>query len=281
MTRSGASRRSSIGATRSEIAPGRRRRRDPVLQRERHPVLDLGWNGGRRDDDTRDRPPAWRAAGAVRNGPAVGPGGEHRRGRRQRRHVHPRGPHRRLRQRHGSAGSRPRARSPATGTRSALGTWRCSPTSPPSSATRLGAATVAERAASAAYLGVDALLISGPAAGVDASMSDLREAKAAVDIPVLANTGVKHETVAQMSRRRRRRDRRHQPQGRRQHLEPRRPRAGCGHGATRARGARLARRELSADRGQEDQAASSPPTSTARKCAFASSSTRERSTDPT
>jgi uncharacterized protein len=59
----------------------------------------------------------------------------------------------------------------------------------------VGGRSVAERAASAAYLGVDALLISGPAAGVDASMSDLREAKAAVDVPVLANTGVKHETV--------------------------------------------------------------------------------------
>ena len=59
----------------------------------------------------------------------------------------------------------------------------------------IGGRSVAERAASAAYLGVDALLISGPAAGVDASMSDLREAKEAVDIPVLANTGVKHETV--------------------------------------------------------------------------------------
>jgi uncharacterized protein len=55
--------------------------------------------------------------------------------------------------------------------------------------------TVADRAASASYLGADALLISGPAAGVDASMSDLREAKDAADIPVLANTGVKHETV--------------------------------------------------------------------------------------
>jgi membrane complex biogenesis BtpA family protein len=59
----------------------------------------------------------------------------------------------------------------------------------------VGARTVADRAASAAYLGVDALLISGPAAGVDASMSDLREAKEAVGIPVLANTGVKHETI--------------------------------------------------------------------------------------
>ncbi len=62
----------------------------------------------------------------------------------------------------------------------------------------VGARSVAERAASAAYMGVDALLISGPAAGVDASMSDLQEAKAAVEIPVLANTGVKHETVEQV-----------------------------------------------------------------------------------
>jgi hypothetical protein len=61
----------------------------------------------------------------------------------------------------------------------------------------VGGRTVAERAAAAAYLGVDALLISGPAAGVDASMDDLVEAKSAVtDTPVLANTGVKHETVA-------------------------------------------------------------------------------------
>jgi uncharacterized protein len=60
----------------------------------------------------------------------------------------------------------------------------------------VGARSVAERAASAAYLGVDALLISGPAAGVDASLSDLREAKSAVNgTPVLANTGVKPETV--------------------------------------------------------------------------------------
>lgn len=60
----------------------------------------------------------------------------------------------------------------------------------------MGGRTVAERASSAEYLGVDALLISGPAAGVDASLSDLREAKSAVArTPVLANTGVKPETV--------------------------------------------------------------------------------------
>jgi len=57
--------------------------------------------------------------------------------------------------------------------------------------------SVAERARGAEYLGVDALLISGQAAGVGADMADLREAKEAVArIPVLANTGVNHETVS-------------------------------------------------------------------------------------
>src|ERR671936_601799 len=56
--------------------------------------------------------------------------------------------------------------------------------------------SVAERARGAEYMGVDALLISGQAAGVGADMDDLREAKAAVRrTPVLANTGVDHETV--------------------------------------------------------------------------------------
>lgn len=60
----------------------------------------------------------------------------------------------------------------------------------------VGGRTVAERAASTAYMDVAALLISGPAAGVDASMSDLQEAKSAAgDTPVLANTGVRVETV--------------------------------------------------------------------------------------
>jgi hypothetical protein len=60
----------------------------------------------------------------------------------------------------------------------------------------VGGRSVAERAASTAYMGVDALLISGAAAGIGASMDDLREAKAAVpDTPVLANTGVRLETV--------------------------------------------------------------------------------------
>jgi membrane complex biogenesis BtpA family protein len=56
--------------------------------------------------------------------------------------------------------------------------------------------SVAERAKGAAYMGVDALLISGPAAGVCAETSDLQEAKsAAPSVPVIANTGVNHETV--------------------------------------------------------------------------------------
>jgi predicted TIM-barrel enzyme len=56
--------------------------------------------------------------------------------------------------------------------------------------------SVAERAKGAVYMGVDALLISGPAAGVSAETSDLREAKNAVpNVPVIANTGVNHETV--------------------------------------------------------------------------------------
>jgi membrane complex biogenesis BtpA family protein len=59
--------------------------------------------------------------------------------------------------------------------------------------------SVAERARGAEYLGIDALLISGQAAGVGAEMADLREAKEAVGrIPVLANTGVNHETVSQV-----------------------------------------------------------------------------------
>ncbi|MDP9224111.1 MAG: SgcQ protein, partial [Actinomycetota bacterium] len=57
--------------------------------------------------------------------------------------------------------------------------------------------SVTDRAKGAAYMGVDALLISGPAAGVGADISDLEDAKAAVPrMPVMANTGVTHETVA-------------------------------------------------------------------------------------
>jgi uncharacterized protein len=56
--------------------------------------------------------------------------------------------------------------------------------------------SVAERARGAAYMGVDALLISGPQAGISAGIDDLREAKETVpEVAVLANTGVTHENV--------------------------------------------------------------------------------------
>jgi uncharacterized protein len=58
---------------------------------------------------------------------------------------------------------------------------------------------VADRARSAAFLGVDALLVSGQMAGVAAEMDDLRAAKeAAGDLPVLANTGVTHDNMARI-----------------------------------------------------------------------------------
>jgi uncharacterized protein len=61
--------------------------------------------------------------------------------------------------------------------------------------------TVAERAAGAAYMGVDALLISGAAAGVGARLDDIEEAKAAApNTPVLANTGVTLETLENVMR---------------------------------------------------------------------------------
>jgi membrane complex biogenesis BtpA family protein len=60
---------------------------------------------------------------------------------------------------------------------------------------------VADRASSAAYLGVDALLVSGPMAGVSADLGDLQAAKdAAPALPVLANTGVTSENLAEVLR---------------------------------------------------------------------------------
>jgi membrane complex biogenesis BtpA family protein len=60
---------------------------------------------------------------------------------------------------------------------------------------------VADRAAGAAYMGVDGLLISGAAAGLGASLSEIEEAKAAAPhTPVLANTGVNHDTVEEVFR---------------------------------------------------------------------------------
>ncbi len=71
----------------------------------------------------------------------------------------------------------------------------------PEFASAMGRRTVADRARGAAFLGVDAILISGPAAGVPFDMSDLSSAKAAVpDVPVIANTGVRAERIADIFR---------------------------------------------------------------------------------
>ena len=52
------------------------------------------------------------------------------------------------------------------------------------------------RARSAKYLGVDAILISGQITGTATRVAEISEAKEAVpDMPVLANTGVREETV--------------------------------------------------------------------------------------
>jgi membrane complex biogenesis BtpA family protein len=66
----------------------------------------------------------------------------------------------------------------------------------PEFASAIGNRTVAQRASGAAFLGVDAILISGPAAGTPFAMEDLRAAKqAAPNTPVIANTGVRADTV--------------------------------------------------------------------------------------
>jgi hypothetical protein len=58
---------------------------------------------------------------------------------------------------------------------------------------------VAERARSASFLGVDAILVSGPQAGAPMNMSDLRAAKqAAPQTPVFANTGVQADRLAEI-----------------------------------------------------------------------------------
>lgn len=60
---------------------------------------------------------------------------------------------------------------------------------------------VADRARGAAYSRVDALLISGPKAGAPAAMADLEEAGGAgTGLPVIANTGVTHDNVADILR---------------------------------------------------------------------------------
>lgn len=69
----------------------------------------------------------------------------------------------------------------------------------PEFASAIGSRGVAERARGAAYMRVDAILISGPAAGVPFEMSDLRLAKdAAPRMPVIANTGVSADRIGEI-----------------------------------------------------------------------------------
>ena len=63
----------------------------------------------------------------------------------------------------------------------------------------LGSRDVAERARSAAFLGLDAVLISGQITGTPLDLDELRAAKEAIpETPVLANTGVRAETVGEI-----------------------------------------------------------------------------------
>ena len=69
----------------------------------------------------------------------------------------------------------------------------------PEFSSSIGSRTVAERARSASFLGVDAILVSGPQAGVPMNMSDLRSAKAAApEVPVFANTGVRADRLTEI-----------------------------------------------------------------------------------
>ncbi len=69
----------------------------------------------------------------------------------------------------------------------------------PEFASAIGRRTIADRARGAAFLGMDAILISGPAAGVPFAMSDLAEAKEALpETPVIANTGVRAERMQEI-----------------------------------------------------------------------------------
>jgi membrane complex biogenesis BtpA family protein len=67
----------------------------------------------------------------------------------------------------------------------------------PEFASAIGSRGIGDRAKGAAFLGADAILISGPAAGVPFAMSDLVAAKEAIPgTPVVANTGVRAESIA-------------------------------------------------------------------------------------
>jgi uncharacterized protein len=66
----------------------------------------------------------------------------------------------------------------------------------PEFASTIGTRSVAERARSATFLGVDAILISGQLTGTSTSVRELLEAKTAVpEMPILANTGVREDTI--------------------------------------------------------------------------------------
>jgi uncharacterized protein len=66
----------------------------------------------------------------------------------------------------------------------------------PEFASSVGHRTIGQRAKSAVYLGVDAVLVSGAITGEPTDLEQLREVKAAVPgTAVLANTGVTAETV--------------------------------------------------------------------------------------
>jgi membrane complex biogenesis BtpA family protein len=69
----------------------------------------------------------------------------------------------------------------------------------PEFASAVGSRSVADRARGAAFMGMDAILISGPAAGTSFAMSDLRAAKEAVpEADVVANTGVRADRIAEI-----------------------------------------------------------------------------------
>ncbi len=69
----------------------------------------------------------------------------------------------------------------------------------PEFASAIGGRSIADRARGARFLGVDAILISGPAAGEQFAMSDLRAAKEAVpDMAVVANTGVRADRLEEI-----------------------------------------------------------------------------------
>jgi membrane complex biogenesis BtpA family protein len=71
----------------------------------------------------------------------------------------------------------------------------------PEFARSLSGRDVASRARGAAYFGFEVLLISGPMAGVAYDLDELKAARAAVrDVPVLANTGVREDNVAEALR---------------------------------------------------------------------------------